>query len=365
VAGVAAPNAYGQTAFLENDPGRPKTTPGSDPGSTAEYDYWDHLDYTVQSAESHGLIVGLVPLFVACGGEGYRYLNAANAHSYGRFLGERYRASANIIWILGGDNTPGSQARQAVWHSLARGIAEGVAGSEDYSQTLMTYHIDGGSSSSRWFHTAPWLDFNMVQTWDAYDRIYPMLAADYDRSPVKPAGLGEGAYEDGPQYPTGPIDAGVIRKQAYWSYLAGGYHTYGNTNVWNFGTFASEGTQDWKVALNSPGASHLARLGKLFGSLPWWKLVPDASILAEGAGRGRRLNAAMRSTDGDLLIAYLSSPSRVSIRMDRITAGTQVNARWFCPAGGEETSIGSFPNSGTRSFSTPEGWDDAILLLAV
>ena len=117
-----------------------------------------------------------------------------------------------------------------------------MSGSEDYSKTLMTYHISGGSSSSQWFHTAHWLDFNMLQTWSQYEQIYPMVHADYDLVPLKPCGLGEGAYENGPQYPTKPINALVIRKQAYWSYLAGGYHTFGNTDTWNLGTFVGEAT---------------------------------------------------------------------------------------------------------------------------
>lgn len=102
-----------------------------------------------------------------------------------------------------------------------------------------------------------------------------------------------------------------------------------------------------------------------FASLPWWKLTPDPSILAGGAGSGKALNAAMRTTDSDSVIAYLSGPTRVSIHMDRITAGTRVTARWFNPICGDETLIGSYPNSGARSFSTPDGWEDAVLLLTV
>lgn len=365
VAGVAAPNAYGHPAFIENDPGRPRSTPGSDAVNATEYDYWDHLDDIVRSAEAHGLILGLVALFVACGGEGYRYLNPDNAYPYGRFLGERYRESPNIVWILGGDITPDSEEKQAVWHSLARGIAEGETGAEEYGRTPMTYHINGGRSSSHWFHAAPWLGFNMVQTWDRYDWIYRMLLEDYRRSPVKPTGLGEGAYEDGPQYPTGPIDARVLRNQAYWSYLGGGYHTYGNTNVWSFGTFASEATQDWKLALHSPGAKQMSVLRRLFDALPWWKLIPDPSILAAGGGSGNARNVAARSSDGSLLLAYLSSPGEVSIQMDRITAGDRVTVRWFDPRSGEEDVIGNISTSGTPSFSTPAGWEDAVLLLAI
>ena len=65
-----------------------------------------------------------------------------------------------------------------------------------------------------------------------------------------------------------------VRRQAYWSYLAGGYHTYGNTDVWNFGSYRPEATQDWKAALDSPGARSLTVLARLFRSLEWWRLAP-------------------------------------------------------------------------------------------
>ena len=33
--------------------------------------------------------------------------------------------------------------------------------------------------------------------------------------PAKPVVLGEAAYEDGPEYPLGPIDPLVVRRQAW------------------------------------------------------------------------------------------------------------------------------------------------------
>ena len=240
--GATRPNAYGDLAFTDGDAARPKLSPNSNPNNPTEYDYWDHVDYVISTAEANGLVIGLLPMFISYREEGHKYLNPTNAHAYGKFLGTRYRAKSNLIWILGGDNVPNTDSKRTAWNLLAKGITEGVSGSEDYSKTLMTYHISGGSSSSQWFHTAPWLDFNMVQTWSQYEQIYPMVHADYDLVPLKPCGLGEGAYENGPQYPTKPINALVIRKQAYWSYLAGGYHTFGNTDTWNLGTFVGEAT---------------------------------------------------------------------------------------------------------------------------
>ncbi len=363
VGGTLRPNVYGAPAFSHDDPSSPLITPGNDPAQAQQYDYWDHVDYIIERAAAHGLTLGLLPLFVGWRGDGYKYLTPERAYGYGLFLGQRYRDQPHILWILGGDNTPDTEAKQKVWHELARGIAVGVAGTEDYSRTLMTYHINGGNSSSQWFHQAPWLDFNMIQVWGDEKGIYPKIMQDYQLTPVKPTGLGEGSYEDGPQYPTRPIDACKIRKQAYWSYLAGGYHTSGNTNTWNFSSYKDEGTQDWKTALQSPGAAHLSVLAKFFASLAWWKLIPDPALFAEGSGRGETLNAAMRSAAGDRLLVYLSAPVTFSLHLDALSAAPMARAVWIDPRTGTRSLGEKFPATGVRSFSTPPDWPDALLLI--
>jgi len=249
-------NAYGDRPFANSNLSRPNVSPGSAPDDASQYDYWDHVAYVIDAAAARGLTVGLLPFFVAFG-PGWDYLNADNAYGYGRFIGQRLGDKSNIIWILGGDDRADTDTKRAVWDAIAKGITEEVVGSEDYSEVLMTYHSPGGTSSSHWLHNKPWLDFNMIQTWSAYTEIHDRVTHDYNLSPVKPTGLGEGAYENGPEYPTKPITALVIRRQAYWSYLAGGYHTYGNTSIWNFGIEAHYAKKPWKDALTDPGALHL------------------------------------------------------------------------------------------------------------
>lgn len=363
VGGTLKPNVCGMTAFSNGDPASPLVTPGDDSRQGQQYDYWDHVDYIVERAASHGLTLGLLPLFVGWRGDGYKYLKPDNAYRYGLFLSKRYRDKSHLIWILGGDNTPDTEAKQKVWHEMARGITVGVAGREDYDQTLMTYHINGGKSSSQWFHQAPWLDFNMIQIWGNEKQIYPKIAQDYQLTPVKPTGLGEGSYEDGPQYPTRPIDALKIRKQAYWSYLAGGYHTYGNTNTWNFSSYKPEGTQDWKNALQSTGAMHLSVLAQFFASIEWWKLAPDPAIFVSGMGSGETRNGAMRSTNGDCLLIYLSNPATVSLHLDAMSAAKTARAVWIDPQTGDPSDAGQFSGTETSSFSTPKDWPDALLLI--
>jgi len=358
---IDRPNAYGDKPFVNKDLSQPDTRTGSDPKDPSQYDYWDHVAYVIDAAAARGLTVGFLPFFVAFG-PGWDYLSTDNAYSYGRFIGKRFGKKPNVIWILGGDDRADTKKKRVVWDAIAKGIAEATVGSEDYSKLLMTYHSPGGTSSSYWLHNKSWLDFNMIQTWSAYNTIYDRVTHDYSLSPVKPTVLGEGAYENGPEYPTKPITALVIRRQAYWSYLAGGYHTYGNTSIWNFGIEARYVKKPWKDALTDPGALHMSVAARFLQSILWWRLAPDQSVFASGGISSATRNAAMRSLDGDRVVVYLASSTTVKIRMDKLS-GESVRATWVDPKTGARTSAGRHTNSGKQSFSTPRTWEDALLLL--
>jgi hypothetical protein len=320
--------------------------------------YWRHLDELLDRIHAHGMRAALVVYFVGSQGDGFKYLKPGNAHGYGKFLGDRYRNKPDLIWILGGDNAPDTPDKKLVWNNLARGIAEGVSGSEDYSRVLMTYHIHGGASSSQHWQNSQWLDFNMAQTWSEYREIYPAVSKDYQKTPTKPCGLGEGAYEDGPQYPTKPIDALVIRKQACWSYFAGGYHTYGNGNVWHFDTLRAESTQGWKEALRSPGAESLRHIRRFLESIEWWRFSPDATLIQEGQGAADHANVALRDGESGSIAVYFSN--RTPIKLKLKTRPT--NVRWVNPSDGKE-QIARWVDL-PDAITPPSGWSDALLHLS-
>ena len=347
--------------FIDGDVSRPATTEGTDPKNDKAYDYWDHLDHVLDRIRAHGFRAALVTYFVGWQGEGYKFLTPEKAHDYGKFLGERYAKKPEIIWLLGGDNTPNTPEKKEVWNLVAKGIAEGITGSEDYSKVLMTYHINGGASSSQVFHDAQWLDFNMAQTWDKYADIYSMVRRDYQKVPVKPCGLGEGAYEDGPQYPTKPINDLVIRKQANWSFFGGGYHTYGNGNVWHFDTVKNELTQPWKEALRSAGAESLRHTKAFLESIEWWRCVPDDKVILEGKGAGPTLNVALRNTETGAVAVYVSNPVPFKVNLDHLPQG-KYEANWVNPASGEQVQEKAFSDR-SRRFDPPAGWSDAFLLV--
>ncbi len=359
--GSTRTNIFGQKPFLNDDPATPAVTPGNDPRDPAQYDYWDHLDYVLERVHAHGFRAAVVAMFVGWRGDGYKHLKKDNALQYGRFLGARYRSKPQIIWILGGDNTPDTQEKKEVWNLVAKGITEGMCGKGDYTQTFMTYHINGGASSSQIWHEAPWLDFNMAQTWSEYKDIYGRLQKDYRMTPPKPCGLGEGAYEDGPQYPTKPINDLVIRKQAYWSYFAGGYHTYGNGNVWHFNSFKGESTQPWKEALYSPGARNLITLRKFFEQVDWSRFIPDQRLLAGFEGNGIDRNCAMRTPQNDAFIFYLTSTNQITLSLGLPIGSSSLSGIWMNPSTGEELQAGKLAQQ--SKVILPSGWKDGLLYL--
>lgn len=338
--GLAAPAAdrQNQLPFHDWNPATPNEA------------YFKNLDNVVRLAREKGFILVILP----CGGSGGSFVQEKpvftrdNARTYGRWLGRRYRNEPHIVWSNGFDLKP--WLFEDVSHEFAAGLQEG-----DAPGRLITYHPSGGASSS-YFHHEPWLAANFIQTWADYTRIHPMVHYDYLRPPAKPVVLVEGAYEAGPEYPTGPITPLRVRQQAYWAYLAGGFHTYGHNDMWRR-------NPAWRQSLASPGAEQVGILKRIFDARKWWRHVPDQSVFARGAGGESVLNAAACSCDGDSVIAYLSSPTTVSVHLDRITAAKTVRARWVDPETGEETVIGEFPNTGGRAFTTPASCADAVLLL--
>ena len=296
----------------------------NDDASTPNDAYFRHVDALVAFANQHGLVLAMLPTW------GYYVsdvpaIDAARARAYGRWLGARYRSAPNVIWVNGGDRVP--TGFEEVYRELARGLREGDGGAH-----LITYHPCGWRSSSQFFHKEDWLAFDMIETWTEWAKIHPAVLADALLSPRKPVVLGEGAYEDGPEYPQGPITPLVVRRQAWWTVMAGGFHTYGQNQMWRM-------EPGWEKTFDTPGAGHVARMKEIVTSLPWWEMTPDQGLFATGVGSERTLNAAMRSVRGDRALVYLSSQCTFTLHLDKILS-KNVRVTWISPTTGERREGG-------------------------
>ncbi len=370
--GLNTPNPYGHRPLLDNDPARPDVKAGP------QNDYWDHVDYSVNKAESAGLYLGFLPTWGdkwnKKRGQGPEVFTAANAAIYGEWLGRRYKDKA-IIWILGGDRPVENDTHRAILAAMAAGLRKGDGGAH-----LITLHPPGGHGSAEWVHDEPWLDFNMRQNGHVaeYER-HAKTRVDYDRTPIKPVLDGEPIYEDHPvsfkAAEFGHSSASDVRRPLYWDLFCGAFgHTYGHHSVWQMWQPGRKPVNaplmPWFEAIDQPGAAQMQHARRLLESRPFLTRIPDDSVVVESVvktavpGAGRYRFVATRDSAGSYAMVYVPLGRPFKVRMDKIT-GPKVKAWWFDPRTGKAKAIGEFANSGEREFVSPDRGEsiDWVLVL--
>jgi hypothetical protein len=373
---VAAANVYGDSALINKNVARPLTTSGNDPADAKQYDYWDHVDYIVDLAAKKGLYMAMVPVWGTNVKSGW--VKKEDAAAYAKWLAERYKSRWNIIWLNGGD-TQGSDS-SATWKAIGSTLK-----TTDPSH-LESFHPFGRTSSSEYFQTEPWMDFNMFQSGHrSYDLDtsasehrfgpdnYKFINIDYNLKPTKPTLDGEPSYElipHGLHDTTKPYwQAADVRRYAYWSVFAGGAgHTYGHNSVMQMHKPTDKGSaygskKYWYAALNDSGAQQMHYLKGLMLSKPYFERVPDQSLIA--GEQGSKYNYLTATKGKDYAFVYDYTGRTFSVNMGKIS-GAKVKASWYSPRDGSRLAIGTFTNKGVQSFNPPgeerEGADWVLVL---
>ena len=367
-------NAYGDSALINKNLAALNITEGSDPTDEQQYDFWDHVDYTITLAEEKGLYMALVPIWGFNIRDGCATLDEAEV--YATFLANRYKDQSNIIWLNGGD-VLGTDSLN-IWQTIGNTINEIDA------NHLMTFHPSGRTMSSDWFHNEEWLDFNMFQSGhrrydqDDTERAYGQdnwryVLEDYSKEPVKPTIDGGPSYEHVPHelhdtsQPRWTDDD--ARRYAYWSVFAGAFgHTYGHLSIMQFytqgDTTASYDPQTvWQDALDAPGASQMQHLKTLMLSRSFLDRIPDQSLIAEN--QGNKYNHLVATRGNDYAFIYTYTGKNIKINMGKIN-GNKVLAWWFNPRNGEAQGIGVLKNKGVFELDAPgesaDGHDWVLVL---
>ena len=343
----------GQSPFIDRDPTKPNE------------EFFKNVDYVVNRANELGLVVGLVTSKSwHVNKHPERVFDAKNAYSFGKFLGERYKNNA-VMWYPGGDSPPGED--RDTWLAMVKGLKDGSGGRQ-----LISYHGQGHTSSSIWFHNEDWLDFNSIQSghgWAA--KTYEYIVKDYGLSPAKPTVDMEPPYENHPTGSKTPRnDSHQVRQGAYWNMLAGAAgHGYGALDLFWFykdadGPFPKNGFQHWRKAMAYEGSRQVGLMRRLFELRPWYKLVPDQSVITSGPQKDPDHIQAARAEDGSFIIAYLPTGKPVQIHMDKLS-GPKGKAHWYDPRQGTWKEIGVYSNKDVQEFVPPSQGerDDWVLVL--
>ena len=325
----------------------PFTTPGD--FSTPNEKYFAYAYWVIRKAQEKGIQVFLAPIYLGYIGteEGWIEELQANgpekARNWGRYVGKRYRAFDNILWIIGGDRNP-DKAREAV-----DAVAQGIKETDD--RHLLTAHCHPENYAIDQYRNEGWLDLNDTYT---YGMVHQKLVNDFGRQPTMPYVLIETSYEG--EHNASEVQ---IRRQAYWAILCGATGQFmGNRPMWLF-------DPGWEAALNSVGALDMQRLYALFSSRPWNELVPDLKheVVVDGLGEfnGMDYLAAARTADGGTVMAYLPTSRSVTVEMGKVS-GSEAMAWWFNPRTGESSKAGKFPTTGRKQFSPPAEGDWVLVL---
>ncbi|MFC3199452.1 glycoside hydrolase family 140 protein [Parapedobacter deserti] len=345
--GLNTPTPAGLTPLKDNNPTLPNEP------------YFEHVDWVVQKAQEKGLFIGMLPTWGdkvdKQWGVDPEIFDKKNAFAYGEYLGERYRTSPNVIWIIGGDRSGGGKNYE-IWDAMARGIK-----SVD-NVHLMTFHPLGERSSAEWFHGTDWLDFNMVQTGHAqrsfaiYKRLF---LPDYHRTPTKPIMDGEPRYENHPVNWApdvfGWFDDADVRQTLYWSILSGGFgYTYGCHSIWQMRDETKDpvglARSTWYEDLDLPGAWDIIHARNLLSSRPASELQPFPEFIK---------NTYVPETDWivaaqgkDYVLVYI--PTGWAAELDLSLCGAnELDAYWYDPRTGDRQQAGRFVGKGITKFSPP------------
>lgn len=318
---------------------------GSDPLRPNER-YFRHVDEIIALCCELGGPVLVVGVFHATRMKGV--FDEGNARPWAEWVSRRYGRFPNIVWSM---YPRAVEEDVPISRELAAGLTAGDGGSH-----LITVHPDPSpASSSSILHREDWLAFNSIQTFKDVELICPMVRTDYELEPTRPVVMAEGAYEAGIEYGF-DVTPLWIRRQAYYSYLSGGHHSYGHNDSWRV-------LPSWREALDAPGAGQMSVLRQTFEGLDeWWEMVPDQSLLCgdRRTEEGPILNLAARHREGRWVIAYAAAPGELALDLDSLPGAGRTDARWVDPRSGDSLAAG---DTRGRPLHTPENWEDALLVV--
>jgi hypothetical protein len=327
--------------------------------------FWSHVDYVIQQAADFGITVFLDPAFVGIdSGAGYltAYENSScsTLTAYGNFLGSRYAKYPNIVWALGGDWWNVKLVSAAKMDCLASAIRA------DDADHLMTAETRRGSSTLDVWKNSTRMSINWVYVWPS--DVVSLCSSNFSRGGALPTLNGEDYYEG-----EHSMTALHVRAEGYWGILGGctAGRLFGNNPIWCFSSTASvdgsvqcNRTPTWQASLNSAGSRAQEYLGRLMRSREFWKMVPDMShaVLTGGYGSGRMLAVAACTSDGETCIVYDPVGNRQDPQIAMSHFSGKVRGWWFNPSTEAATNLGTFANSGMRTFTPPDGNDWVLVL---
>lgn len=340
--GGSSVDRYGNAPFLLGD----------ENWSLPNEAYWSRVDAILNKVKAHDMLAIVTPAYLGFGcyygTQGWcAVMDAQSAQrmtDFGAFLGNRYKAQGNLVWIAGGDANPMDYpGMDAKFDALMTALA-----AADTGRQLVTGHAGRHVSGFQGFGTHAWLTLNSAYDGESCpDASMPsQIATEYARTPVQPLLAIEQLY-DGEG-----ATAACLANQFLWIALGGGVgHSYGNGLVWNF----ASGWNAPGSGVYGPNALVHTNAAKLVRSRRFWLFTPDSghAVVVAGYGSGDSTVATSRASTGETVMAYVpNSGTHVTLDMTKLS-GTQATAYWYDLVAGAATPAGAYATTGTLEFISP------------
>ena len=340
--GGTSVDRYGQSPF----------SLGDDNWSVTNEAYWARVDTILNKIKAKDMLALVTPAYLGFGcyygTQGWCGVmstqSAQRMTDFGTFIGNRYRAQGNIIWIAGGDaNSMDYTGMDAQEDALMSALT-----AADIGHKIVTGHAGRHVSGFQGFGTHAWLTMNSAYDGESCpdDSMAGQIATEYARNPVQPLHSIEQLYD------VEGANAQCLANQYLWIALGGGVgQSYGNGLVWDFAT----GWNNPGSGINSPLALVHTNAAKLVRSREFWLFAPDYAhtVVTAGYGSGSSTVATSRASNGETVMAYVpNAGTRVRVDMTKVS-GTHATAYWYDPVANASMLIGTYLTSGSLDFISP------------
>lgn len=340
---------------------------------SGSYNYWDHLEWCIDQAASQGFLCIVIPLWYGYRGNMWRPFIAstagdtAKATDYGQFLASRLGNRTNVVWMLGGDNGPGTGTQvEAVQGSLPRvdvTAATNALGAALKSGAtvpqLMTYHSYRGDAASAYFGSQPWYDLHAAY---AFADVPADTIPEWNRG-GKPVTMVEAYYDARQEAGVTPVLTRAQVRGTTWHALTTGalVTAYGHEYVW--GVNWRTGGPTFETAVAAPSAQDHQVISRVLRTYDTKTLRPDAAspMVTSNRGSGVTLASGLRSTDNTVGVLYVPTARTFTLSLSGFSATPQL--AWVHPETGATTQFDATGMS--MSLTSPSGWTDAILIAEV
>jgi hypothetical protein len=244
---------------------------------------------------------------------------------------------------MGGDEAPDTPLKLNIHRELARGIAWGINGKEEYANILMTYHTHGPTTTTDFVpENELFMDFNTIQSGHNINNLAGMIERSW-QAQKKPV------MDFEPYYTKDGKSTNEARTAIYWGIFSGGFGTsYGSWNIWHCGARNDLAEFSIPDAFFEGFGTQIRHLGRLLTEYPMLLREPDQEFLVNNQTKGADRILACTALDKSYALVY--SPHGEAFTADiTIVDGRRIYWYWFNPRNGEIPERGSL-----RKTKTPE-----------